>query len=125
VIGTVLLTLVSHWRRKPGQLATLLIGLSLATALWTSVQAINAEARASYDQASATLGGGALIVLTAENGPLPLDIWVRLRRDGWAAIPGHRRGSDRWRDDADASRRGALERCGSARRPYGRGRDRA
>jgi putative ABC transport system permease protein len=87
VIRTVLLTLVSHWRRKPGQLATLLIGLSLATALWTSVQAINAEARASYDQASATLGGGAMIVLTAENGPLPRDIWVRLRRDGWAATP--------------------------------------
>lgn len=87
MIGTVLLTLVSHWRRKPGQLATLLIGLSLATALWTSVQAINAEARASYDQASATLGGGALIVLTTKNGPLPLDIWVRLRRDGWAASP--------------------------------------
>ena len=87
MIGTVLLTLVSHWRRKPGQLATLLIGLSLATALWTSVQAINAEARASYDQASATLGGGALIVLTAETGPLPLETWVRLRRDGWAASP--------------------------------------
>ena len=87
MIGTVLLTLVSHWRRKPGQLATVLIGLSLATALWTSVQAINAEARASYDQASATLGGGAMIVLTVENGPLPRDIWVRLRRDGWAATP--------------------------------------
>ncbi|XHC19094.1 ABC transporter permease [Oceanicaulis alexandrii] len=87
MIGTVLLTLVSHWRRKPGQLATLLIGLSLATALWTSVQAINAEARASYDQASATLGGGALIVLTAQDGPLPLETWVRLRRDGWAATP--------------------------------------
>ncbi len=84
---TVLLTLLSHWRRKPGQLATLLIGLSLATALWTSVQAINAEARASYDQASATLGGGALIVLTAETGAIPIERWARLRRDGWAASP--------------------------------------
>ncbi|MCP2679553.1 ABC transporter permease [Maricaulaceae bacterium NA33B04] len=84
---TVLLTLVSHWRRKPGQLATLLIGLSLATALWTSVQAINAEARASYDRASATLGGGALIVLTDETGAIPIENWTRLRRDGWAASP--------------------------------------
>lgn len=83
----VFLTLLSHWRRKPGQLATLLIGLSLATALWTSVQAINSEARASYEQASATLGGGALIVLIAEDGALSRDVWVRLRRDGWAASP--------------------------------------
>jgi len=87
LIATVLSTLLSHWRRKPGQLATLVIGLSLATALWTSVQAINAEARASYDQASATLGGGSLIVLTASDGQIPLSRWVQLRRDGWAASP--------------------------------------
>lgn len=48
--GTALMALLSHWRRKPGQLATLIMGLGLATALWTSVQAINAEARASYDE---------------------------------------------------------------------------
>lgn len=87
MIATVLLTLVSHWRRNPGQLATLVIGLGLATALWTSVQAINAEARASYEEASADLGGSAQIMLTAEDGPFPRDIWVRLRRDGWAASP--------------------------------------
>jgi putative ABC transport system permease protein len=87
LIATVLSTLLSHWRRKPGQLATLVVGLSLATALWTSVQAINAEARASYDQASAVLGGGALIVLTAPEGRIPVDRWAALRRDGWAASP--------------------------------------
>ncbi len=87
MIATVLSTLLSHWRRKPGQLATLVIGLSLATALWTSVQAINAEARASYDQASATLGGGPLIVLTAPEGRIPVATWAQLRRDGWAASP--------------------------------------
>ncbi len=84
---TVLLTLLSHWRRKPGQLATLLVGLSLATALWTSVQAINAEARASYDQASATLGGGALIVLTSQDGDISRATWASLRRAGWSATP--------------------------------------
>ncbi len=83
----VFLTLLSHWRRKPGQLATLLIGLSLATALWTSVQAINAEARASYDAASVTLAGGAVIVLTAEGGDIPLATFTALRRDGWSVSP--------------------------------------
>jgi putative ABC transport system permease protein len=87
VIASVLGALLSHWRRKPGQLATLVIGLSLATALWTSVQAINAEARASYDEASAVLGGGALITLTAREGRIPVSDWARLRRDGWAATP--------------------------------------
>ena len=42
-----LAALLSHWRRHPGQAATLELGLALATALWTGVQAINAEARAS------------------------------------------------------------------------------
>jgi len=41
--------LLSHWRRNPLQLFTLLAGLALATALWSGVQAVNAEARASYD----------------------------------------------------------------------------
>ncbi|WP_300553683.1 ABC transporter permease [Maricaulis sp.] len=84
---TALIALLSHWRRKPGQLATLIIGLGLATALWTSVQAINAEARASYDEASATLGGGTVMVLTAADGRIPVSTWSRLRRDGWAATP--------------------------------------
>ncbi|WP_300529436.1 ABC transporter permease [Maricaulis sp.] len=84
---TALIALLSHWRRKPGQLATLIIGLGLATALWTSVQAINAEARASYDEASATLGGGSVLVLTARDGRIPLSRWALLRRDGWAASP--------------------------------------
>ena len=87
MIRTALSTLLSHWRRKLGQLATLIIGLSLATALWTSVQAINAEARASYDEASATLGGGALIVLTDPDGRIDRQDWATLRRDGWDASP--------------------------------------
>jgi len=36
------------------QLATLLIGLISATALWSGVQALNAQARSSYDRAAAT-----------------------------------------------------------------------
>jgi putative ABC transport system permease protein len=44
---TAFFVLLSHWKRHPGQLATLLLGLGLATALWSGVQAINEEARQS------------------------------------------------------------------------------
>ncbi|NJM84000.1 MAG: hypothetical protein HC844_17520, partial [Tabrizicola sp.] len=53
--GVALQALLSHWRRHPVQLAMLLLGLALATALWSGVQAINAEARAAYDRAAGTL----------------------------------------------------------------------
>ena len=38
-----LAALLSHWRRHPLQLLTLTLGLALATALWSGVQAINGE----------------------------------------------------------------------------------
>ncbi len=38
-----LAVLLSHWRRHPMQLATLLIGLISATALWSGVQALNQQ----------------------------------------------------------------------------------
>ena len=53
----ILAVLSSHWRRHPMQLATLLIGLISATALWSGVQALNQQARSSYDRAAATFGG--------------------------------------------------------------------
>ncbi len=53
----VLAALLGHWRRHPVELATLLVGLAVATALWSGVQALNAEARASYARAAALLGG--------------------------------------------------------------------
>ena len=56
MIAVTFAALWGHWWRSPLQLFTLLAGLALATALWSGVQAINAEARASYDAASATLG---------------------------------------------------------------------
>ena len=54
--GPVLWALLGHWRRNPLQLFTVLAGLALATALWSGVQAINAEARASYRLAADMLG---------------------------------------------------------------------
>ena len=82
--GAVLAALASHWRRRPLQLGTLLVGLMLATALWTGVQAVNAEARASYAEASDALGQSQMPVI---DGPLTVDEFVALRRAGWRVTP--------------------------------------
>ncbi len=70
------------------QLFTLVAGLALATALWSGVQAINAEARASYDTAATTLGEGQFARLVPRNGqPFGQQIFVDLRRAGWRVSP--------------------------------------
>src|SRR5216683_2020728 len=57
----ILAVLASHWRRHPMQLAALLIGLISATALWSGVQALNLQARNSYDRAAAEVGNAPAI----------------------------------------------------------------
>lgn len=80
--------LASHWRRHPGQTATLLLGLALATALWTGVQAINAEARASYDRAADVVTqNGRPVIRDPSGADIPLEIYVALRRAGWPVAP--------------------------------------
>lgn len=80
--------LMSHWWRNPLQLFTLLAGLALATALWSGVQAVNAEARASYDAAAATLGEGQYDRLTRRDGqPMDQATYIALRRAGWLVSP--------------------------------------
>jgi putative ABC transport system permease protein len=84
----ILAVLASHWRRHPMQLATLLIGLISATALWSGVQALNLQARNSYDRAAAVFGGTRTAMLVAQNGAtFPQDVFVRLRRAGWPVSP--------------------------------------
>ncbi len=85
--GVALATLLSHWRRHPLQLFTLITGLALATGLWTAVQAINAEARASYAEAEAQLAAGRQALLVARDGTIPVDQYVTLRRAGWRVSP--------------------------------------
>ncbi|WP_297620829.1 FtsX-like permease family protein [uncultured Roseicyclus sp.] len=88
MIGTALFTLLSHWRRHPGQFAMLVLGLALATALWSGVQAINAQARAAYATAAATLGQDRLDRLQSPDGrPVPLAEYVALRRAGYLVSP--------------------------------------
>ena len=86
--GTIMAALLSHWRRKPFQLFTLVLGLSLATALWSGVQAINAEARKSYGEAADILTGGGLSELKRRDGGLIRpETFVALRRAGWLVSP--------------------------------------
>ena len=83
-----LAVLLSHWRRHPMQLATLLIGLISATALWSGVQALNQQARTSYDRAAATFGGTRTAMLVARSGAsFPQQLFVDLRRAGWPVSP--------------------------------------
>lgn len=86
--GAILSALASHWRRNRLQLLTLVLGLALATALWSGVQAINAEARASYDAAAATLAEGRFDqLLPPEGDAMPQALFVALRRAGWLVSP--------------------------------------
>ena len=83
-----LAVLLSHWRRHPMQLATLLIGLISATALWSGVQALNQQARSSYDRAAATFGGTRTAMLVARSGAsFPQQLFADLRRAGWPVSP--------------------------------------
>ena len=76
--------LLSHWWRHPTQLAMLLLGLSVATALWSGVQSINAEARASYARAATAIGQDGLGRLVSTDGaPILEATYVALRRAGW------------------------------------------
>jgi putative ABC transport system permease protein len=88
VTGTILGALMSHWRRHPLQLAMLVLGLALATALWSGVQAINAEARAAYARAASTLGQDRLDRLVPAPGAvLTLADYAALRQAGWPISP--------------------------------------
>jgi putative ABC transport system permease protein len=81
-------TLLSHWRRHPGNLATLLVGLAIATALWSGVQALNQQARRSYDRASAEFGAGSMRSLVSARGALfSQDLYIKLRLAGWKVSP--------------------------------------
>ena len=84
----ILAVLLSHWRRHPMQLATLLIGLISATALWSGVQALNQQARDSYQRAAAAFGGARTATLVSRSGPtFSQQLFVELRRAGWPVSP--------------------------------------
>lgn len=80
--------LASHWRRHPLQLGSVLVGLWLATGLWSGVQALNGQARDSYARASQLLGGADRYSLVAAGGGrFAQGYFVDLRRAGWPVSP--------------------------------------
>jgi putative ABC transport system permease protein len=88
VTRAILSALFGHWWRNPVQFFTLIAGLALGTALWSGVQAINAEARASYAAAASSLGEAGLGQITnAKGGPISDGTYVALRRAGWLVSP--------------------------------------
>lgn len=84
---TAFATLLSHYKRHPGQLAMLLLGLWVASALWSGVQAINASARDSYARAEALFTTGLDRLERRDGEPLTRDDYLRLRRAGLPVSP--------------------------------------
>ncbi|SFU52680.1 FtsX-like permease family protein [Halomonas korlensis] len=84
---TALATLLSHYRRHPGQLAMLLLGLWVASALWSGVQAINTSARDSYARAEALFTTGLDRLERQDGEALTREDFVRLRRAGLPVSP--------------------------------------
>ncbi|MFN4057063.1 MAG: FtsX-like permease family protein [Roseinatronobacter sp.] len=87
MIAPALGALLSYWRANPVQLLMLVAGLALATSLWSGVQALNAQARSAYAQASALLGDGTAARVEGASGYLDLGAFATARRAGWAVSP--------------------------------------
>ena len=87
MIAAACATLLSHYRRHPGQLAMLLLGLWVASALWSGVQAINTSARDSYDRSAALFDAGLDRIERRDGEALRLDDYLALRRAGIAVSP--------------------------------------
>ncbi|WP_052063469.1 hypothetical protein [Nitrincola sp. A-D6] len=86
--GWVLHALLSHWRRHPLQLLMLACGLIAATALWSGVQALNDQARSSYDQAAERFNNLAQTQLISRTGGnFSEQHYIDLRRMGWKVTP--------------------------------------
>lgn len=84
---TVLATLLGHYRRHPGQLVMLLLGLWVASALWSGIQAINATARDSYARADAMFDTQLDQLERRDGAPLTRDEYHALRQTGLPVSP--------------------------------------
>lgn len=87
MIRTAFATLLSHYRRHPGQLLMLLLGLWVASALWSGVQAVNASARDSYERTAALFDTGLDRIERRDGQDLHLDDYLALRRAGVPVSP--------------------------------------
>ncbi|NQV65233.1 MAG: ABC transporter permease [SAR86 cluster bacterium] len=80
----VFVTLISHYRRHPGQALTMGLGLISGVALWVAVQLINDHARSSYADADQLLGAEARYWIRSDNGlGIAVPDYIGLRRAGF------------------------------------------
>ena len=83
-----LLSISRHWLRKPIQLFFLIMGLSLATALWSSIQLLNSHAKTSYEDAVDLVTTSEVeILVSSQPEKIPITTFVELRRAGWSVSP--------------------------------------
>lgn len=87
-LSATLVAVLGHWRRHPMQIFALIAGLALATALWSGVQALNAEARSSYARAAGLLGQDQFDrILRADGRPMDSAVFRALRQSGYLVSP--------------------------------------
>ena len=83
-----LLSISRHWLRKPLQFFFLIMGLSLATALWSSIQLLNSHAKNSYkDAVNLVTTSEVEILVSRQATKIPIKAFVDLRRAGWSVTP--------------------------------------
>ncbi|MDB4151333.1 ABC transporter permease [Pseudomonadales bacterium] len=83
----VFVTLISHYRRHPGQALTMGLGLISGVALWAAVQLINDHARSSYAEADQLLGAEARYWIRSDNGlGVAVADYIGLRRAGFEQL---------------------------------------
>ena len=77
-----------HWFRKPLQLIFLLLGVSLATTLWSSIQLLNSEAKKSYENAVTIISSNqSQLIVSVNNDLIPFENFAKLRRNEWLVTP--------------------------------------
>ena len=83
-----LFAIMSHWKRKPLQLLLIVLGLTSSTALWTGIQAINAEAKKSYAQATSIIESESTLSIVPKVGDyFDENHFSHLRKLGWPITP--------------------------------------
>ncbi|MEE2773305.1 MAG: FtsX-like permease family protein [Pseudomonadota bacterium] len=85
---SVFLVVLTHWKRKPLQLFLIFVGLTTATALWSTVKLINESAERSFNAAQQLLNQTSAESIQSINGNyFPDDSFVELRKQGWEVTP--------------------------------------
>ena len=73
--STSLKSSIKHWFKKPVQFIFLIVGLALATALWSSIQLLNSQAKNSYEDAVKILTAYETeIIIPKQNKLIPIEL---------------------------------------------------